>query len=157
MNKSEKLSWLFTFFISGLILSGVFLAPLFYERHPILSRFIYLLYSPFCHQQPARSYFLLSHQLAVCSRCLGIYSGFFLSVILYPFWKKTFKQWINSRPGLIIIMGIPMGIDFFINLVGIWSSPLFIKTLSGFIWAAILPFFWFKATSELSGKLKVKC
>ncbi|HEK86703.1 MAG: DUF2085 domain-containing protein [Candidatus Saccharicenans sp.] len=156
MGKYEKIGWWLTIIISGLILFSVFLAPLFYNRQPTLSAFIYLLYSPLCHQQPSRSYFIFGHQLAVCSRCLGIYAGFFLSALIYPIWKRKLTGWISSRPMLIIVSAIPMGIDFFSNLLGIASSPLWIKTISGVIWSAIIPFFWFKAISELADRLSTK-
>ncbi|MBC7361248.1 MAG: DUF2085 domain-containing protein [Candidatus Aminicenantes bacterium] len=152
MNLRQRLSWLLTILVSGLILGGVFLAPLTSWRWPLLSKFVYLLYSPLCHQQPERSYFLNGHQLAVCSRCLGIYSGFFLSSLIYPTWRRSFRLWITSRPLLIILMATPMGVDVFFNLIKLWSSPLILRTIVGFVWSAVLPFFWFKALDELSAR-----
>lgn len=36
---------------------------------------IVLFFSPVCHQDPARSFWLLGAPVAVCARCLGIYLG----------------------------------------------------------------------------------
>jgi len=36
---------------------------------------IFLFFSPVCHQDPARSFWLLGAPVAVCARCLGIYLG----------------------------------------------------------------------------------
>jgi uncharacterized membrane protein len=36
---------------------------------------IFWFFSPVCHQDPARSFWLLGAPVAVCARCLGIYLG----------------------------------------------------------------------------------
>ncbi len=36
---------------------------------------IFLFFSPVCHQDPARSFWILGAPVAVCARCLGIYLG----------------------------------------------------------------------------------
>ncbi len=135
--------------LSGAILTGIFLAPCLQSRWPVLSAFIYALYSPLCHQQPGRSYFLVSQQLAVCSRCSGIYAGFFLSTLLYPLWRNKLKSWLESRPVLLVFLALPMVLDFLLNIFRLWDSPLVIKSLTGFAWSGCLPFYWFKALKEL--------
>lgn len=150
MKVSKYFWWSVTVLLSGTILAGILLAPWLLARRPAISGLIYALYSPFCHQQPVRSYFLAGHQLAVCSRCSGIYASFFLSTLIYLFWGKKLKNWFETRPTLIIILALPMGFDFLLNLLSLWDSPLFIKTMTGFIWSSCLPFFWFKALRELS-------
>ncbi|MDD8019614.1 MAG: DUF2085 domain-containing protein [Acidobacteriota bacterium] len=141
--------WIITSLISGLILGGIFLGPWLETRSSALASLVYTLYSPFCHQHPLRSYYLAGRQLTVCSRCTGIYAGFFLSTLLYPFWWKRLKNWIEARPVLIVASALPMGLDVLLFILGLWNSPLFIKSLTGFIWSGWLPFFWFKALKEL--------
>lgn len=53
----------------------ILLAPLLRDRVPVLSAFLYLFFSPICHQIPERSFFVFGHQLPVCARCAGIYAG----------------------------------------------------------------------------------
>jgi len=149
MKVSNYFWWSITVLLSGTILAGIFLAPWRQARWPAISGFIYALYSPLCHQQPLRSYFLAGQQLAVCSRCSGIYAGFFLSTLLYPLWRKKLKIWAEARPALIIILAMPLGLDFLLNLLSLWDSPLVIKTITGLVWSSCLPFFWFKALQEL--------
>ena len=141
--------WLITSLTSGTLLAGIFLAPILQTRWPVLSTFIYALYAPLCHQQRSRSFYLAGQQLAVCSRCSGIYAGFFLCALFYPLYWKKLKNWLEQRPLLMVFSALPMVIDFSINILGLWNSPLFIKSLTGFIWSSFLPFYWFKALQEL--------
>lgn len=114
-----------------------------------LGQFVFALYSPICHQQPERSYRFQEKQVAVCSRCLGVYIGFLISALFYPVIKKKWKEIISKHYYIIIYLALPMIVDVLAGWIKIWESPLFLKTASGFIWSAILPFFWFKGLDEL--------
>ena len=51
-------------------------APLFSAMSfPLAAFAIWQFFSPVCHQDPARSFWILGAPLAVCARCLGIYLG----------------------------------------------------------------------------------
>ncbi len=81
----------------------VILTPLLVERAPGVGGFLYLFFSPICHQFPERSFFVLGHQLPVCARCTGIYFGAFLG----SFFART-----ESPPPLFLIAAlIPMVLD----------------------------------------------
>ncbi|MGB9893259.1 MAG: DUF2085 domain-containing protein [Candidatus Saccharicenans sp.] len=139
-----------TVLISGFILAGVFIPPLVINHQPRLAEFFYYLYSPLCHQRPDRCYLILGQALAVCSRCLGIYSGFFLISFFYPLFSQKFKHWVHSRPYLIVITALPMVLDVSAGLLKLWSSSLILKSATGFIWSSCLPFYWFPALEELN-------
>jgi uncharacterized membrane protein len=53
----------------------IVLTPLMRDRFPAASGFLYLFFSPICHQIPERSFYIAGHQLPVCARCTGIYLG----------------------------------------------------------------------------------
>lgn len=42
-----------------------------------------------CHQMPERSFFLKDYQFPVCARCMGVYLGGILGLILYWFIKPN--------------------------------------------------------------------
>jgi len=63
----------------------ILLTPLLVEKAPAVSFFLYLFYSPICHQLPERSFFVFGHQLPVCARCTGIYFG----ALLGSFFART--------------------------------------------------------------------
>jgi uncharacterized membrane protein len=58
--------------LAGTAVSAPYLALGSYGAFTIL---IFLFFSPVCHQDPARSFWLFGAPVAVCARCLGIYLG----------------------------------------------------------------------------------
>src|SRR5262249_46137120 len=69
--------WVFISAMALLIVGSILAAPLLRSaNHPELATAIYRTFSFVCHQIPERSFKLAGYQLAVCSRCTGIYMGF---------------------------------------------------------------------------------
>jgi len=58
--------------LAGAAVSAPYLALGSYGAFTFL---IFLFFSPVCHQDPARSFWILGAPVAVCARCLGIYLG----------------------------------------------------------------------------------
>ncbi len=84
-NNKIRMVWLAAL-LGILVWNGaVFLAPLLRGRGHPLSALIYAAFAPTCHQLPGRSFYLCGFPLPVCGRCLGIYAGFLLGVLAYPF------------------------------------------------------------------------
>jgi len=57
-------------------------APLLAASHPLTALLIRSFFSRLCHQDPARSFVVEGSPVAVCVRCLGIYCGVALAVLL---------------------------------------------------------------------------
>jgi len=150
MNRLKLLLWLATLLISGLLLTGIFLAPLLRGKSPVASVFIYQLFSSVCHQRPERSYFWLGQPLSVCSRCLGFYAGFFFSLLTYPLWPGRIIKWLESRPALILVAAVPLIVDATGGLLQLWWTPLWFRLITGALWAAFLPVFWLRALYDLT-------
>lgn len=72
--------------ISALAVAPV-TAPLLAASHPLAALLIRGFFSGLCHQDPARSFQLAGSPIAVCVRCLGIYSGVALSPLLHIRWE----------------------------------------------------------------------
>lgn len=103
-----------------------------------------------CHQDPLRSFSLNNSQMAVCSRCIGIYSAFFTGVILMPFLvlikKVKFRYYFRFLIGTIIlnlmdVMGNQF--EFWTNTNG---SRLLLGVLFGLSAALLLSNEFFKKT-----------
>jgi uncharacterized membrane protein len=81
----------------------VVLVPLLLEMFPAAGAFLFLFFSPICHQLPERSFFLWGHQLPVCARCTGIYMGAFLGSL---FARN------ESPPAWVLVAAlVPLGVD----------------------------------------------
>ena len=57
-------------------------APLLAATHPLAALLIRNFFSRLCHQDPSRSFVLDGSPVAVCVRCLGIYWGVALGMVL---------------------------------------------------------------------------
>lgn len=105
-----------------------------------------------CHQDPARSFIFNGSQMAVCARCIGIYSSFFLGVIIMPFLglikKLKFRYNFRFLIGTIILNSV----DVLGNLFEIWTntniSRLFLGSLFGLSTAMLLTNEFFKKLTK---------
>jgi len=91
----------------------------------------YLLFDKLCHQIPSRSYSVNGTQMAVCSRCIGIYGAFTLGWLL-----MVFISMINSktrRYGLKLLSFVLLlnFTDIIGNYFGFWSNTLHSRLLFG--------------------------
>ena len=98
----------------GLIIGAPILSP-------TASSPIYTFFSYICHQIPERSLHLFGHQLAVCSRCFGVYAGLLVGMIVYPLWRPI--EDIEPIPRFWLFLSlVPIGIDWSLTIFGIWEN-----------------------------------
>ncbi|MEO8210871.1 MAG: DUF2085 domain-containing protein [bacterium] len=152
---------IFTFIWLLLIL----LAPLFMKwggAFESISSFIYLFFSKVCHQQEERSFHLFGHSLGVCSRCVSIYSGFFLGTIFYSLKYKLNNIyppaiWIFVTASTILL------IDVILNSLGIVENNFLSRSITGLLMGFVLPLyiipgfvkFFYEVNSFLRKKISV--
>jgi uncharacterized membrane protein len=67
-------------FVFPLALAAFALAPALHLVFPTFAAFAF--FAPVCHQDRARSIWLLGTPVAVCARCLGIYMGAAVGALL---------------------------------------------------------------------------
>jgi len=91
----------------------------------------YLLFDKLCHQIPHRSYSLNGTQMAVCSRCIGIYGaftlGWLLMVFISMFNSKTRRYGLKLL-GFMIVINFA---DIIGNYFGFWSNTLNSRLIFG--------------------------
>lgn len=140
--------------ILGLVLlwCGVlFAAPFLSDGNPLsrkIAAVITIFFNPICHQTIERSFQINGHPLAVCSRCTGIYLGFLMGIILYPF----FRGWrVHTLPGrsLLFALIIPSVLDFLFFGRGISDFHLILRAITGIILGAGIAFFVIPALFSL--------
>lgn len=85
-----------------------------------------------CHQMPDRSFHILDHQFAVCSRCFGVYFGLFAGLASYPFIRGVDNIEPLPRIWLFASM-VPIGIDWSLGIFGIWENNHASRFITGLI------------------------
>ena len=126
----------------------IFLAPGLKSRSSLLSSIIYAVFSPVCHQNPSRCFLIHGYPLAVCTRCLGIYTGFLIGMFIYPA-ARGFRSVSLPQTKLFIAMSMPVVVDTLGNFFYIWSTPGWIRFIFGWIWGLILPFYFITGLVDL--------
>ncbi len=143
MTNRQKVILIYVFSVAGLIIwiSATFLAPFLKSQSQTWSEFIYAVFSPVCHQISKRSLFIFGFPLAVCTRCLGIYMGSLLGLVLYPI-VQGFSSSMTPKIRPFVLVTIPIAIDTFGNFFSIWETTHWMRLTIGFIWGMILPFYF---------------
>ncbi len=141
-NTERKVILIYALTLAGAVLGRTTIcrAPLLKSQLPLVSDLLYAVYSPLCHQNPSRCFVLFGYPLAVCTRCLGIYVGFFLGTCLYPLFRD-FRTQSLPRKEMLVALSLPIVIDATGNLMLLWITHEWIRFLTGAIWGSILPFF----------------
>ena len=91
------------------------------------------LFRGLCHQDPQRSFSLNGTPMAVCSRCIGIYSSFAIGWLLFPVTGNLLKK-INKYllPMLMFAIMINL-IDIGGNILGFWQNTLTSRYIFGVV------------------------
>ncbi len=130
-------------------LSAIFLAPVLAARGSVgPARLLYEAFSPICHQIPERCLTFHGQPLAVCGRCLGIYTGFAAGLVLYPFLRGFSKLKLPSVR-VLLPLTLPMALDGAAGVLGIWTSPIGARFATGIVWGTLLPFFFVTGLADL--------
>lgn len=93
---------------------------------------MYRFFGMICHQLPERSFHLLEHQLAVCSRCFGVYFGLGVGAVVYPLWRRVDDIEPLPRIWLLASM-VPIGIDWSLGVFGVWENNHASRFITGLI------------------------
>jgi uncharacterized membrane protein len=124
-------------------------APLLASHsHSLLAAALYLLLSPACHQDPARSFFLAGYPLAVCHRCSGIYFGLLVSAVFAPRVPSALVS-CSQRRIRVALGTLPLLIDALLPLTGIWTNTPWSRFVTGFAFGATLSSLLVPGVSEL--------
>lgn len=91
----------------------------------------YHLFTDLCHQLPDRSFWLNGQPMAVCSRCLGIYSGFAFGWMLLPIAgiRNFASDWSMKKGALIAV--IINFLDIIGNILSLWENTLVSRLVLG--------------------------
>lgn len=136
-------------------IGAAFLAPYLKSQSSSLNVFLYAFFSPACHQIPERSFFCSGYPLAVCARCLGIYSGFLAGLLPFPL-LRGFSSLSLPRTRTFLFLTIPIGFDTLGNLFHVWVTSDQMRFVLGLIWGIILPYYFIAGVTDFLTYLKQK-
>ncbi|HYK19978.1 MAG TPA: DUF2085 domain-containing protein, partial [Pyrinomonadaceae bacterium] len=149
-NKRPVIFWLISVVIVGLLVSLIVVAPVAAATgHREVAAGIYHAFSPFCHQRADRSYFIAGYQFAVCSRCTGVYAGFALTLLLYPF-IRSLKSTVMPPRIMLVLAALPLAIDFSVTFFGFWENTHTSRLLTGALLGSVTVFYVMPGIVELS-------
>lgn len=144
--------WLLALGGSVLLVLLILAAPALHSRAPRLSALFYAVFAPLCHQDPARCLRLFGYPLAVCGRCFGIDLGFVLGTLIHPLLRGFARP---SPPALrtFLLASFPIALDGAGHILGLWSSPIGLRLVTGLLWGAVLPAYFIAGLHELAMRL----
>ena len=87
-------------------------------------------FSHLCHQDPQRSLSLAGVFLPVCNRCLALYLGGFLGVLLAAPVRGR-SAWLLGRRALLLGPLLLTGLDAGLDLAGAWNSTFWSRVVTG--------------------------
>ncbi len=128
----------------------IFMAPFLRSFDSQWNVLIYGLFSPTCHQIESRCFFVFGSPLAVCTRCLGIYLGFFSGTLLFILQKPSPLGLPRARTFLLLT--IPLALDGLANFLGIWHTPNLLRLGIGALWGILLPYYFISGVADALSK-----
>jgi len=127
--------------IAVMWLGVIFLPPwLAATGHSFSAISLYRGLSGICHQIPERSFSWLGSPLAVCARCTGIYFGFVIGLMLYPFCRRVNDLTIPALVWLPVA-ALPMLVDVCGDYIGLFKNTFFSRTATGLLVGIVAAFF----------------
>lgn len=135
-----KRSWVFDRLVTYLgilaVTTGIFivaLGPGLFGSDPAFwyTSWQRVAFSSFCHQIPARSFSINGVQMAVCSRCIGIYGSLWIGSMILPLAGRFFLPSLSFRKLLLVASMVIIIIDVIGCLAGLWTDTNITRLITG--------------------------
>ncbi|MAO63728.1 MAG: hypothetical protein CL666_01880 [Balneola sp.] len=107
------------------------LGPGLFGSTAVFNSWQYQIFDSICHQDPFRSYYLSGVQMAVCSRCLGIYGMFFIGWLMLPAFAVLTSGSTQKEKNWLIAAIILNLVDVLGNYFGIWTNSMTSRLVLG--------------------------
>lgn len=90
-----------------------------------------------CHQLPSRSFAIDGTPLAVCHRCIGIYLGLAVGVVLFPLVRTASARWARHDRWVLLAAVLPATLDWGGDVLGVWSNTAGTRVATG-LWLGLV-------------------
>lgn len=109
--------------------------------HPALATAVYAAFRPLCHQRADRSLFIEGLPMAVCSRCFGIYFGFWLGMLTLIL--SASPKYVSISFRSLVLTMLPMTADALGGWAGLFTNTHLSRWMTGLIAGAGVALFIF--------------
>lgn len=151
LKKNESPVIVLIVFLSLLFVLMILSAPLFASLgFRKVSFFNYLFFSPVCHQIQERSFSLWGYPCAVCARCMGIYLGFLTGAVLFMILPGRDSRRETPEGWILYFSALPAVLDLILNFSGAYSSPVLLRSATGFLPGSLLPLYLIPGICEIA-------
>jgi uncharacterized membrane protein len=111
-----------------LVLCAVAVPFLSYLGLDVISKPLFFNLHLTCGQIPSHSFYILGHQLGICTRCLSIYTTMFLGSLIFILTKKR----LPGIPWWVwILMILPIALDGATQMFGWRESNWILRVITG--------------------------
>jgi uncharacterized membrane protein len=115
----------------------------------------YVFFSTTCHQLDNRSFFIFGNKVAVCSRCVSVYSAFLAGVILYPFLRSLENIKLPSL-WILLLFALFLFLDAVLDYLDILKNTFVTRAITGSLIGVLLPFYLIPGTVNFANEIYVK-
>ena len=126
-------------------LALVFLAPWARSQDWTWGGLLYFFFRPICHQMAERSFSCFGYPLAACHRCVGLYAGFTVGLLVLPY-LHGLRAFLLARSRVILLFFAPLAIDVALYK---WNVPMS-RFATGLVAAFPIGLFVWAAAEQLS-------
>lgn len=132
--RNRRLTWAGMLAATTTVLAVALSPPLL---SPAWRAAVFHVFSPVCHQIPARSPVLGGVQIAICDRCVGIYLGLVLGIVTVG-WAHRLWQLMGQHDRYVLLASLlPAGIDWIGPILGLWGNGPVSRALTGLIFGVV--------------------
>ncbi len=119
------------FLLASIVVVVAIGGGLFYQSAPWILQWQHQTFYSLCHQIADRSFWINGQPMAVCSRCIGIYSGFVLGWLLLPVLSLINSMRLTYIKKIVVFVLLFNLIDAAGNFFGLWHNTLISRTILG--------------------------
>ena len=93
--------------------------------------------------------------MAVCARCIGLYGGFALLLVLYPL-IRSLRSVVLPPAKWLYLAAAPLFVDFSLTYLGIWENTHTSRLLTGMLMGGVTVFYVMPGLVELAMRVSRK-
>lgn len=129
----SRAGWSLAFLSTLALVVGAVLPPFVGSgiEHAVRGGFQHL-----CHQLPGRSFVVDGTPLAVCHRCIGIYSGLAVGALVLPSIRVHAQRWAQHDRWVLLAAVLPAALDWGGDVLGLWSNTVGTRVTTG-VWLGL--------------------